>query len=192
MVAQEMALFADCPAQRGFEMSRVDDGQVAALDHLLPSHMELAWPVAPFAADRVASEDGFPVSVDRQVDRFHAVGMTEQALGLDRPLEMLVASLVAGRKVPLVLLAVPGDWRLKQPPVMLDQVRDSPGARTHGILHFRLHFCQDPPLLVAAALTVKLAASAPFDRELGKPRRERGQTVGLIGPDRRCRGDRCQ
>src|SRR4051794_20583226 len=117
--------------------------------------------------------------------------MTEQALRLDRAIEVVVATLVTGGEVPLLLLAVPGEGRLEQPAVVLDQVRDSPGARSQGVLHLRLHLRQDLSLLVAPNLPVELADAAPFNRELGGAGLERGRIVRPIAAGW-CQGDRGQ
>jgi hypothetical protein len=167
MIAQEVALLADGRAERGLEMPRIDDGQVKAIHHLLPCRMQLARTVASLAANRVASKDRILVQIDRELDWLDAVRMTEQALGLNGSLEMVVATLVAGRKVPLSLLAVPGDGRLEQPAVTLDQIRDTSGSRSQSIANLCLHLCQHPASLVVSRLTVKLPPIAPLDGEPG-------------------------
>ena len=91
-----------------------------------------------------------------------------------------IALLVAGGEVPLFLLAVPGDRRLKQPALVLDEVGDAPRTRPQRILDLGLDLGDDTPLLVAPGLLVKLAAFATFDRELGCPRIERGRAVCFL------------
>jgi hypothetical protein len=65
LVANEMALFTDGRTKRGLKVTRIDDGQIHPVDDLLPSYVEFAWPVAPLAADRLASKEGFFVAIDR-------------------------------------------------------------------------------------------------------------------------------
>src|SRR5262249_11786183 len=127
----------------------------------------------------------------REGDRLDAVRVAEEALGLDRPIEMVVAPLVAGGHVPPILLAVPGDGRLEQPAVALEEGRDSPGAPSQGVGHLRLHTRQDPPLLVAPGLAMDLPAAAPFDREVGGAGLERDGTVRPIAATA-AGGDRSQ
>jgi hypothetical protein len=122
VVAQEVTLFADGLAQDGLEVLRVDDGQVTALYDVLPPGVQPAGPVAPLAADGTAApEDGLLVPVGRHPHRLDAVGVAEEALGHDRPVEMAVEPVVAGGQAPRMPSGVPGDGRLEQPAVMLDE-----------------------------------------------------------------------
>ena len=88
-------------------MPRIDDRHVLPVDDLLPTRVQLTRAMTALATDGMPPEDRLLVPVDRQVDRLHAVGVAEQALGLDRALEVFIAVLVPGGEVPLLLLAVP-------------------------------------------------------------------------------------
>ena len=87
--------------------------------------MELAGTVTALAADRMAQEDRLLVAVRGEGDGLDAVGMTKQAIGIDRPVKMRAGFLVARREVPLLLLGVPCDGRHEQSAVVLDQVGDT-------------------------------------------------------------------
>ncbi len=60
----QVTLLADRITQRGLEGSRVDDRDVAAVDHRGPPDVKLARTVAPLAADRMAPEDRWLIAID--------------------------------------------------------------------------------------------------------------------------------
>ena len=88
LIADQVALLADVPAEDRVEVPWVDDRQVTAARELLVPRVELAGPVAALAADRIAPEDRLLVTIRGEGDGLDAVGMTEQAIGIDRPVEM--------------------------------------------------------------------------------------------------------
>ena len=89
--ALEMALLTDRIPQRGGQIGRVDDGQVGLGRQPTPVHVQLAWAVAALAPDGVALEDRRLVAVQRPGHRAELVGVAEQAVGLDRALEVRAA-----------------------------------------------------------------------------------------------------
>ena len=114
-------------------MPGIDDGEIATIDGLLPAGMQLARAVTALAANGMALEDRLAVPVDRELDRESAIGMTEETLGLDRPIEVQVALLISRRQVKPPLLAVPRNRRLKQSALMLDEVRYTARARSQRV-----------------------------------------------------------
>src|SRR5436309_3098287 len=65
LLAHQVALFADGIPERRLQLGRVHNPQVQGVDDLGTCDVELAGPVASFAADRVAPEDWRPITVDR-------------------------------------------------------------------------------------------------------------------------------
>ena len=86
-----MTLLTDGLAQAVLQLPRVDDRVVRAGGHVglaMPSHMQLAGAVAALAADAVALEDRLAVVVDRVGHVIHAVGVAEQTVRSDGPIEV--------------------------------------------------------------------------------------------------------
>ena len=86
-------------------MSRVDDGQVRLGRQPSTLHVQLAWAVAALTPDGVALEDWRLVAVQRPGHCAELVGVAEQAVGLDRALEVWACAelAVAGRDIPAPL-----------------------------------------------------------------------------------------
>jgi hypothetical protein len=158
-------------------MLRVDDGEVPAGDQFLPLHVQLSWSVAPLTSDCVPSKDRLLVLVNRHGHRQYGVGVTEQALGLDGPIEVVVSTFIPGGKVPPVFLAVPGNRRLIEPAVALDQVREPSPSRPQRKAHLRLDLSDDSPPIIAPRFFVKLPTIASFDCELGEPCHELSDAI---------------
>jgi hypothetical protein len=180
IVALEVALLTNRLAKRGFEVTRVDDGQVSITDWLVRARVEPPRAVAPFAANGITLKDGLLVSAHRQINRLDPVSVAEQALGLDGPVKMEVAMLVAGSQVPTLFLTVPGNGRLKQPAVMFDEKRDSTRARSHCILHFVFDLGDGVPVRITPGFFVKHAAIAFLDRESERPGLEPRAVAELV------------
>jgi hypothetical protein len=120
--AQEVALAAEVHPQCGLEMLGIDDRRVVAVDQFRSARVELPGAVAPLATDRVALEDRLPVSIRRPLNRLDAVGMTEEAPRLDRPVEVEVVVFIARRGGPASVQTVPRNGRLVEPTVVFDEV----------------------------------------------------------------------
>jgi hypothetical protein len=95
-----VTLLANRVPQRRLEGIRVDDRHVLAVDLCRTPNVQLARPVAPFAADGIAPEDRLLVPVDRTRHRLELVGVAEQALRRYGPGEVQVPLLIAGGQVP--------------------------------------------------------------------------------------------
>jgi len=92
----QVTLLAYGITQRGLEGARVDDRDVAAVDHRGPLDVKLAWTVAPLAADRIAPEDRRLIPIDRTGHVLDSITVAEQATRNDRPFEVEVFLLIAG------------------------------------------------------------------------------------------------
>ena len=80
-MAHQVALLADRISERGLQLGGVDDRHVPAIDDGRDCDVELAGPVAALAADRVALEDRWPITVDRARHRLDPVRVAVQAEG---------------------------------------------------------------------------------------------------------------
>ena len=89
-IAGQVALRTDVIAERGRQIGRIDDRHVLAVDQRGTRDVELAGPVAAFTADCVTLEDRRSISVDRACHGLDPVRVAEQAIGLDRPVEVIV------------------------------------------------------------------------------------------------------
>ena len=88
LLAYQVALLADGIAA-GLQRRRIHDRGVAA--STAGADVQLAGPVAPLAADRVAAESGRPIPVHRPLDRLDPVRVAVQAGGDHSPVEVGVA-----------------------------------------------------------------------------------------------------
>ena len=87
------------------------------------SHMELARPVAALTTNLVALENRRPIPVERTANhRLDPVGVAKQACGLDRPVKMVIQLFIAGRQAPSTCQRVPGDRRLDEEAVAIDEI----------------------------------------------------------------------
>ena len=121
--------------------------------------MQLTRPVAAFTPDGVALlKDWRLVPVQRTGDWAEMVGMTEQAVGLDRALEVgTYGELpVARRDIPAPLLFKPRDQRLEQKTVAVNQKGKSarPGAENEP--DFRFDLGNQGPVRIASRCFMKL------------------------------------
>ena len=80
LMAVQVTLLANRIPQRGLEGIRVDDRHVLAVDLCRTPNVQLARPVAPFAADGIAPEDRLLIPVDRARHWIELVRVAEQAL----------------------------------------------------------------------------------------------------------------
>ena len=96
-IAKLVALLADVSAEHGVEVPGIDDRQVTAVRKLLAPRVELAGTVTALTADRMAQENRLLVTIRGEGDGLESVGMTVQAIVIDRPVKMHAGFLVARR-----------------------------------------------------------------------------------------------
>jgi hypothetical protein len=85
-----MALLTDGIAKRWFQVGRVDDRHVQAVDDCRSCAVKLTRPMTTLTADRMTSKDRLSITVDRTRDRLDLVRVAEEARRLDRPVEVAV------------------------------------------------------------------------------------------------------
>ena len=129
--------------------------------------MQLAWAVAAFTPDGIALlEDWRLVAVQCAGDRAEMVGMTEQAVGLDRALEVRTCGelAIAWRDIPAPLLFEPSDRRLEEKTIAVDQKGASArtGAESEPDLRFDLG--NQSSVRVAACCFMNLMLAAMLNR----------------------------
>ena len=95
VVAQQVALFADGHAQGRLQVPRIHDGQIPAVDHLLPAQVQFTGAVTSLAADFVSTENRLFIAVDRVFNQLSAVRVTEQTTRFDRPAEVEIGRIVS-------------------------------------------------------------------------------------------------
>ena len=105
VIALKMALLADRRSKRRLQVPGIDDRHVPSVDQLWSVGVQFAGPMAPFATDRMATENRRTKLVERVVDSLDAVGMAKQTTFFDRPVEVEIALFVSWRQVPAILLA---------------------------------------------------------------------------------------
>ena len=86
-----------------------------------------------------------------------------QAIGLDRPVEMIVERFETRGQVPSLLPGIPGKRRLEKEAIVLDQVGRSLPARAERELDLGLVLGDDPARCVASRLLVKDVTVPMFD-----------------------------
>ena len=149
-------------------MSRIDDGQVGLGRQPTPLHVQLAGAVAALTPDGVALEDWRLVAVQRPGYRVELVGVAEQAVGLDRALEVRACGelAVAGGDIPAPLLCEPSDRRLEEEAIALDQKGDTARPRAECEPDFSLDLGKQSPVRSASRCLVEHATVAVLDRVL--------------------------
>ena len=157
-------MLADCLTQRGFEMPRVDDPRHVAGRERRLGQVQFSRTMASLAADRMAAEGGRPVAALGSFHMLYLVRMADQAGGRDLPLEAPDPLLITGGESPATFLRIPGDRRLEEIVVALDQERPSMGAGTQHVAHFALNLPDDLPRPIAPGLTMDRAAVALLKR----------------------------
>jgi len=89
----KMALLANGFPQGWFQAAWIDDRVIHAFDlrRLLAAlDMQFPGPMTALAPNRIASEDRGTIAVDRMLDRYRLIAVTEEAKYLNRPAKMLV------------------------------------------------------------------------------------------------------
>src|SRR6516162_3281806 len=117
-----MALLADRVAQGWLQIAGVDDRIVRAgifLLVLMTAQVQFTGTVTALATDRFAAK--LAVSVESAFHQIGPVGMTEQTILGDQPLEVHESVPVARRYVPTPGAGVPANRRFKEEPVVIDQ-----------------------------------------------------------------------
>jgi hypothetical protein len=159
-------LFADGITQDGFQMPGIDDIEIATLNHLRLTSVQLAWPMAALAPDgKTTPSDGLLVQVRRKTDWLDLVGVAEETLGNDGSIKMRVHSIESRRECPALLSGVPGDGRLEQTTVVLNEERDSLSPRTNRVAGLSSDLRDDLSCLVDPNLPVERAPVSLVDRE---------------------------
>ena len=162
-LAAEMALLANVFAQRRRQIARVDDVRAVAAGFQRATHMQFARPVAPLATDGVAEKNRRLVPIGRLRDVLHPVGVARQAFRADRTLETAVQLPETGREIPPLRLRVPGQRRLEQIPVPIDQKRQRMSARSQNVPDDPVHLRDDLSLVVKPPLPMDDLARGPLD-----------------------------
>src|SRR5216684_383275 len=136
--ALKVALFANRSAEGWLQEGGVHDRVVrtaARFTPLTPGDMKLTGTVTALAADGVPLEYRRAISIDGAIHRLGMVRVAKQAIGRNRPIGMRIG-LKPRRKVPNPLLRVPGNGRLEQVSLAIDQIGASSGAGTKRISDF--------------------------------------------------------
>ena len=122
--------------------------------------------MATLTTDRVAAKDGGMISVDGVLDRRHQITVAVKALRKDEPVKHIAPRPESGRQVPDLLLLIPGNGRLHQPAVALEQVGEVMRSGADGILNCFFRFGKNPALGILANLLVNNLIPTPLVLEL--------------------------
>ena len=126
---------------------------------------QLSGPVAALAADGVAlSKHRCLVTIVGACDPLGPVGVAEETLREYGPIEARHSREIARRQAPPALVGIPGDGRLEQEAVALDQVRESLPARADHVLDQGLLGVERGPGCIATRLLMNHAISLMHDR----------------------------
>ena len=162
-IAGQVALRTDVIPERGRQIGRIDDRHVLAVDHRGTCDVKFAGPVTAFTADCVTLEDRRSILVDRACHRLDPVRVAEQAIGLDRPVEVIVERFKTRGQIPSLLSGIPGKRGLEKEAIVLDQVGSSLPAGADHELDLGLVLGDDPARCVASRLLVKDVTVPMFD-----------------------------
>ena len=163
-IAGKMALRTDVITERGRQIGGIDDRHVLAAGHLGTGDMKFAGPVTSFTADRMTLEDRHSILVDRACNGRDPIRMAEQAIGLDRPVEVIIGHVKTGGQAPRLLPGIPGQRGLEKEAIVFDQIGDSLSSRADRELDLGLVLGDDPARCVASRLLVKDVTVPMFNR----------------------------
>ncbi|HEX3448986.1 MAG TPA: hypothetical protein VHS97_12070 [Isosphaeraceae bacterium] len=162
-ITGQVALRTDVIPERGLQIGRIDDRHVLAVDHRGTGDVQFAWPMTALTADGVTLEDWQSILVSWACHRLDPVRMAEQAIGLDRPVEVIVDGFKTRRQTPLLLPRIPGKRGLEQKAIVVDQVGRSLAAGANHELDLGLALGDNPALCIASRLLVKDVTVPMFD-----------------------------
>src|SRR5262249_44511729 len=140
----EMALLTNFLAAIRCQTPGIDNGVIRLACNrkagLALGLVQFAGAVAALAADGLALKNRLAVAVHRVGHVVGLIAMAKQTVRCDRPAEMRIATLVAGREIPAFLGGIPGERGSEEIAFAVDQIRSTalPGADreldlSHGI-----------------------------------------------------------
>jgi hypothetical protein len=141
LLALEMTLLADRFAQGLFEVPRINNRMINSgylFARAASLHMQLARSMTSLTPDCITLKNLRCIVIVRLAIVLRAVGVAEKTAVRDRPAEMSIAGVIAGRQVPFAFERIPGDGRLEKKAVLIQEIRSATLARSHGELHFGL------------------------------------------------------
>ena len=141
--------------------------------------MQFARPVAAFATDRMALEYGLPISSFSPRHVIELVRVTDETTRRDLAVEFSVPTLETWREVPTLLLGIPGNGRLEQVIIALDQESQGTRPRPEHVLDLTLDFSDDLAVPIAPGFAMKGAPATTFKRILEPLRLEQLLRTGF-------------